>query len=481
MLGQTEAFPQNEWAGLPLRSNGEETRLWDFVDRSPAQWIKDNIRSRGLSLPPRRDRQQRRRQALTLMAFGTLAVTYAVLRCAIQRFPNRKAGDEPRSLVGGKRVQAPEACLGVRGSGFEKRGARSEKPSDEELQHRASGFMNSFVRIMKANEPVLAQIPVHKRSKILSLLLTLVVQELAALATVLDDSSRDTLVQTVREVGIVTNRLGTTITRRTGGACSRRLQLFLGKVLRRLELSGPQGSLLPRTERLQKLSDLLRLQEVMLVNLREVFDDLVKGFSAGGDPSDDDLNAAKDKLGDLLHVRKEQIFLDPQLSWWLLDGENQTKRFAVASSAHVQLLRQRRPPTVEEMIEELTTLSARRREQRVISQQSTLADASEAYAPERADLTSSGSGSQATELPRGLFTDPLMSGQLFQWSSVDARNLTRGYNREEPLEDVFFGAALGEPTPMAETQESNAEEAISSPFSLPDMFDYLRGRLSTSP
>ncbi|CDI75445.1 hypothetical protein, conserved [Eimeria praecox] len=341
--------------------------------------------------------------------------------------------------------------------------------------------MSSFVTIVKNNEPVLARIPVQTRSKILSLLLTLVVQELAALASVLDDSSRAILVQTVREVGVITRRLGMTITRRTGGICSRRLQLYLASVLQRLEVSGPQGSRLPLGERLQKLHDLLRLQEVMVVNLSAVFNNLTRGFSSGNDPDDEALLETKNKLGDLLHIRKEHIFMDALLSRWLLESENRSRRFAVASPAHLLHLRRRERPTVEEMLQELLTLSVAGREQSTITEHFPQLEEAEAHIPESSELPPAGEDLLATEVPTVLLGDPLGSGEVVQWPAVDTRFLATGYSPQEPLQEGVLGSAAGEPLPRAATQQESAEEAISNPFNFPDIFEHLRRGLASPP
>ena len=368
MLGPTEVFTPDEWAGLPPRSNEDDTQFLEVVEGNAASWGKDEIRSRGLSARPERNLRQKRRQALALVGFGILALTFAILRCAIKGIPSRKAGGDVRSLVGPKRVDAPAACLGDGGDWFEGRGAPDAKLSEQELQKKASGFMNSLLTIVKSNEPVLVRIPMQTRSKVLSLLLTLFVQELAALASVIGEDSRAALVHTVGEVSMITCRLGTTITRRKGGVCSRRLQLYLSSILRRLELSGPQGSFLPPTERLQKLHELLLLQEAMLENLSVAFNKLTRLLSSGCDPDDAGLIATTARLGDLLHIRKKHILSDPLLSRWLLERENQGKRFGVASPGYITQLRLRKRPTVEKMLEELTTLLSVRGKQHTAGQ-----------------------------------------------------------------------------------------------------------------
>ncbi|CDJ56134.1 hypothetical protein, conserved [Eimeria maxima] len=585
MLGQKQLFPSTEWAGLPLRNNEEDTHSWQVVDGFASPMTKDRIGSSGLGERLGRNLRQNRKQALTIVAVGALAVTFAVLRCAVQGGPNRTTGDELRSLSGVKGVGPKAACWEATGNEFEERGSGDQTLLEQDLVRRTSIFLNSLVTILRNNEPVLARIPVHTRSKILSLLLTLVVQELAALASVLGESSRAALVYTVREVGVITRRLGTTITRKTGGFCSRRLQLYLSSVLRRLELSGPQGTHMPPLERLQKLQDLLQLQEEMLLNLSFVFDHLTRGFSSGNDADNETLMAAKKKLGDLLHTRKQHIFTNPTLSRWLLEDENQSKRFAVATPTYLTFLQKRTPPTVEEMLKELKTLSSTRRDN-IITQHAAPADEAETNTTEPSDSTFAEGELSETGGPSVLlglqmvhgrtFQDPLISGQApfsrptpavwggwgrgserqgaglpplgnngalhlsivhhdqvasssaafplssasggfslhavsnscsiiflgfpivlcsyyyatpkvfsscvllrLQLSALDSRMVDRSHNPQDRLVGPFFGSALeGEvPVSRAPNHQNGAEEGTSNPFTLPDVFDFLRRQL----
>ncbi|CDJ50151.1 hypothetical protein, conserved [Eimeria brunetti] len=455
MVGR-EAFPQHEWAGLPLSGNEDDRQLRHAFDRPSAPWWRKGIRHDGFSGRFQGNLRQKR-IALTLVAFGALAVTFAVLRCAVQRFPHRTAGDDERSLVEGKPAHSPSACVGGRAYGFERGFAPGATLSEQQLQQRASGVMDSLVSVLKENEPVLARIPVPTRSKILSLLLSLVVQELAALASVLDENSRGVLTETVREVGMIIRRLGTTVTRKTGGVCSRRLQIFLGDVLRRLELSGPQGVRLPSAERSRKLQDLLRLQEVMLVNLREVFNNFIVLLSPGNEPNDDTLNAAKNSLGDLLHARKEHIFLDPLLSRWLLAGNNHSKRFAVASPGRLAYLRQIAPRTIDDMVDELRALSVGRRDRRAGQHRSAPADEAKASTHEPGDLPPTEEALQATAMSTGVHGDRLESSHVLQVPQVSDQAHIPDHSQPAGLD---AGGESGRSELIAQPPEQRSNESV---------------------
>ena len=284
-----------------------------------------------------------------------LAAVFAILRCAVQLGGGRVFGGAARSLAGIGDEGLPEVCGGGTGEGVDSHAGGAEGGTNEELRGRASEVMQMMLQLTKSCEMATISISLDNQVEVLRSLLVTAVQELSALAEVLEGDLEEKRRQVAMRVLNMEQRFTRRPSAKSMGRSKRYYISSLKNLLVQVRDRQPVGSMLPPKERMRKLRTLLTLQEVALGRAISAIEELIPTAHQREKIPDAFASQQVARFASITYTRQFQLFTDPALSGWLSERQLRTPNYGlIINPERVRALRERgERPDLQELIEQL--------------------------------------------------------------------------------------------------------------------------------
>ncbi|CDI75447.1 hypothetical protein, conserved [Eimeria praecox] len=302
------------------------------------------------------DQLRPRNRAATLISIVAIVLVCVVWRCFLQLGAGRWRVAAGRSLAAGG--EEGEGVFGCKYTGAEE--AHGSQTSGavfgrekRALLLRASSVISSFGCLVHYAGKSVFRLPMLEQHKAASLLLGMIIVELAALTALVGEPLEATLDCVFSIVDQALARVSNTVYRariRNSNTKYNRLRM----VIRRLRDTRHPTTAAPEAERLKGLRQLLLLQELGQLQMRAAFESVGKAISPSGKLNTQLLETALSVISHTSHVRKNQVMREPKLREWLVANETQWARSCLLPRSYLKVVLRLQQPVFKELIVELS-------------------------------------------------------------------------------------------------------------------------------
>ncbi|CDI76743.1 hypothetical protein, conserved [Eimeria acervulina] len=298
-----------------------------------------------------------RSHVASLISVVGVVVVYAVWRCALHLGEGkwRPAATGRLLAAGGEEEEGSFACR-YAGEGEDEGGhtGEAEYPDEAtELLARGSSVISTFVCVAESAQSLLLRLPVADRHKAACLLFSGVIVEFSALLSLVGEGVRTSFNPATAAVNqVILNIAGSIPLGSIRGAESKYYRLRL--IIKKLKRTRHQLPVLPEEERMQKLRELLFLQELSHTQIKAAFDTMESVVTPLGNVDRGDLAHAMAQLSHTVYARKNQVMRDGRLREWLTVNESPWKHSPLLPRNYLDFILLQDQPNFNNLVAELT-------------------------------------------------------------------------------------------------------------------------------
>ncbi|CDJ41243.1 hypothetical protein, conserved [Eimeria tenella] len=289
---------------------------------------------------------------VVLLAVATIVVAFVVLRCASKLGMRKWKRGSLRSLAAGGEQSTSSACSFASADTCQHSCDAEGGLGEAELLRRASSVLLTISYVVESNEPLLLRLGAVQRHRAMCLLVSMAIVEFSALKAVTEAHLESVLDCVTWKVAWTTTRLSLS-TPRSGIRRAQFKYYTFVLTLRKLATSGAYASLLGRKQRLERLHDLVLLQERALKHVQQILVSIDNMNRVDRVKYKNDLDSSLDLLTGLVYTRKNQVFRDPFLRCWLLENEDFWLQSPIIPNAYLRYILVQKQKSYSEMVMEL--------------------------------------------------------------------------------------------------------------------------------